>query len=188
MTEKEKFVLNHYEIFRDGRIYSPYTNKFLKFREDKDGYYDVSLIYNQYGDRQPFRVHRLVALKYVPLIEGYDIVNHKDLNKQNNNVDNLEWCNVSYNTQHGYDNCVYTNIKRVKVTESSGKVIIFANISSASRYYGYKNPTTIQHWLAKSNPYSPNKGKLKGFTFEFTDESVTTIEKELSTVWENVTE
>ena len=90
MTEKEKFVLNHYEIFRDGRIYSPYTNKFLKFREDKDGYYDVSLIYNQYGDRQPFRVHRLVALKYVPLIEGYDIVNHKDLNKQNNNVDNLE--------------------------------------------------------------------------------------------------
>lgn len=159
------------------KIYSPYTKKFLKFREDKDGYFDVSLIYNDEGARQPFRVHRLVALKYLPEIEGCKVVNHKDLNKQNNNVENLEWCNVRKNTQHGFDNCAYSDIKKVKVTESNGIINIFPNMSSASRYYGYKNPTTFQHWLAKSSPYTPNKGKFKNYIIEFTEESVTTIER-----------
>lgn len=182
MTEKEKYVLEHYDISRDGKVYSPYTSRYLKFREDKDGYYDVSLVYNDRGDRQPFRVHRLVALKYIPEVEGCTVVNHKDLNKKNNTVENLEWCNVSYNTQHGYDNCAYTVIKRIKVTDPNGSITIFANMSDASRFFGYKNPTTIQHWLSKSSPYIPNRGKLKGYKFEFTDESVTTIERVASTV------
>lgn len=182
MTEKEKYVLEHYEISEDGKVYSPYTCKYLKFREDKDGYYDVPLIYNDNGDRQPFRVHRLVALKYIPEIEGCNIVNHKDLNKKNNCVSNLEWCTVQTNTQHGYDNCAYLSIKRIKVTSPDKKVLIFANMSEASRYYGYKNSTTIQHYLAKSSPYIPNKGKLKNHIIEFTNESVTTIEKVTSTV------
>ena len=55
--------------------------------------------------------------------------------------------------------------------------MVFPNMSSISRYYGYKNPTTIQHWLTKSSPYTPNKGARKGYTFEFTDEGVTTIER-----------
>lgn len=182
MTKKEKCVLEHYEIYKDGKIYSPYTSKYLKFREDKDGYYDVSLIYNLNGNRQPFRVHRLVALKYIPEINGCNIVNHKDLNKKNNMVENLEWCNVSYNTQHGFDNCAYLNIKRVKITDINGNSIIFSNMSDASRFYGYKNPTTLQHWLAKSNPYIHNKGRLKGCVIEFTNESVTTTERITDTV------
>lgn len=182
MTDKEKYVLEHYEISKDGKVYSPYTSRYLKFREDKDGYYDVTLVYNNDGKRMPFRVHRLVALKYIPEIEGKCVVNHKDLDKKNNNVENLEWVNVSENTQHGYDNCAYLKIRRIKVTNPSGDVTIFANMSDASRYFGYKNPTTIQHWLSKSNPYKPNKGKLKGYIVEFTDESVTTIEKVADTV------
>ena len=43
MTEKEKYVLEHYEISKDGKIYSPYTSKYLKFREDKDGYYNAEV-------------------------------------------------------------------------------------------------------------------------------------------------
>ena len=46
MNEKEKFVLQHYDITKDGRIYSNFTNKYLKFRTDKDGYYDVTLVYD----------------------------------------------------------------------------------------------------------------------------------------------
>lgn len=37
MNVKEKYVLEHYEISKEGTVYSPYTKKFLKFREDKDG-------------------------------------------------------------------------------------------------------------------------------------------------------
>lgn len=182
MTEKEKYVLEHYEITKDGKIYSNFTKKYLKFREDKDGYFDVSLVYDKEGNRQPFRVHRLVALKYIPEIEGCKVVNHKDLNKKNNCVENLEWCDVRKNTQHGFDNCAYENIKKIKVTESNGTVRVFPNMSSASRFYGYANPTTIQHGLAKSNPYYPSRGKYKGYIFEYTTEDVTTIERVTSTV------
>ena len=84
---------------------------------------------------------------------------------------------VRKNTQHGFDNCAYFTIKRVKITDPNGNSIIFPNMSDASRYYGYKNPTTLQHLLAKASPYVPNKGKLKGHIIEFTNESVTTTER-----------
>lgn len=180
MTEKEKYVIEHYEITTDGKIYSPYTKKFLKFREDRDGYYDATLVYNDKGDRQPFRVHRLVALKYIPEIEGYNIINHKDLNKKNNNLSNLEWSTVKLNTQHSYDNCAYSNIHKVKIIFPNGEVMVFPSESHVSRYFNYKNPSCI-NWFIK-NHRIPVRGKLEGCKFEYTDESVTTIERIDSTV------
>ena len=58
------------------------------------------------GTRRYLRVHRLVAIYYVenPKPNEYNIVNHKDGNKLNNHYTNLEWCNISINTQHAYDN------------------------------------------------------------------------------------
>ncbi|WP_297131713.1 HNH endonuclease [Terrisporobacter sp.] len=56
--------------------------------------------------RRYIRVHRLVAMYYVhnPYPDDYNLVNHKDGDKLNNNYKNLEWCNTSMNTQHAYDN------------------------------------------------------------------------------------
>ena len=182
MNDKEKYVLEHYEITKDGKVFSTYTNKYLKYRKDKDGYFDVTLIYNSEGKRMPFRVHRLIALKYISNPNNYKIVNHKDLNKQNNCLENLEWVNHKINTQHGYDNCAYSNIKKVKCVEPTGTIHIFPSISHASRFYNYANSTTIQAILAgrKNNP-NP-RGTRKGLYFEYTDESVTTIEKTAITV------
>ena len=58
------------------------------------------------NSRRYIRVSRLVAMYYVenPNPEEYDIVNHIDGNKMNNHYTNLEWCNISMNTQHAYDN------------------------------------------------------------------------------------
>lgn len=182
MNEKERYVLEQYKIYRDGRVFSPMTNKFLKFREDKDGYLDVALVYNKEGKRMPFRVHRLVALKYLEKPKNYNVVNHKDLNKQNNNIENLEWSTVALNTQHGYDYNAYGHIKKVKVSEESGIIHIFPSVSHASRYYDYANPSAIQAILEgrKNNPIS--SGKRKGLYFEYTNESVTTIERVAITV------
>lgn len=180
MTDKEKYVLEHYKITRDGKVYSPYTKKYLKFREDKDGYYDVTLIYNDNGDRQPFRVHRLVALKYLPEVEGYNVTNHKDLNKKNNNVENLEWSNVSLNTQHGFDNCAYSTIHKIKVSFPDGTILVFPSESHVSRYFNYKNPSVINKF--SRDHIIPSRGKLKGCKIEYTNESVTTIERITSTV------
>lgn len=182
MTEKEQFVLNTYEITENGEVFSTLrgTRKQLKFRTDKDGYFDTALIYDEKGNRQPFRIHRLVALKYLPEIKDYNVVNHLDLNKQNNHISNLKWSTVQLNTQHGYDNSAYLNIKKIKVTESDGTVKIFPSESHVSRYYNYANPSCVNALVKRAKPL--NKGKRKGFIFEYAEESVTTIERNTDTV------
>lgn len=181
MDEKEKYVLEHYEITEDGRVFSTlnsnnnFKRKELSLREDKDGYLDVSLVYNDEGSRQPFRINRLVALKYIKNPDNLPIVNHINTIKKDNSVSNLEWSTVKANTQHGYDNGVYGGIKRVKVTELNKQKKVFPSVSHASRHYGYKNPSTIQAILEgrKNNPIS--KGGRKGLFFEYTNEEVTNI-------------
>lgn len=63
------------------------------------GYYKLTL-YNGGKPRQ-FRVNQLVAIAFLPNPDNLPIVNHKDENPLNNNVDNLEWCTVKYNINYG---------------------------------------------------------------------------------------
>lgn len=84
--------------------------RILKLSTDKDGYLYVYLYKN--GKGKNFSVHRLVAEAFLPNPHNYPCVNHKDENKQNNNVDNLEWCNVKYNNTYG------TRIERVSKKQS----------------------------------------------------------------------
>jgi len=183
MTKEEKFVLDNYEITTDGKIFSHFTNKWLKFSTDKDGYFNVSLVCNNNSSRKRFRVHRLVAFKYLDEINGHNVINHKNLNKQDNRVINLEWSTTSKNTQHGYDNSSYTYIKSVKVTDVNGNILIFPSCSHVSRFYNYKCPSEIANIISGIRGKNPRtRGKCKGFLFEFTNESVTTIERNVSTV------
>lgn len=173
MTEKEEFVLSKYEITKDGKVFSSnnsnnnFQRKELKLREDKDGYYDVGLVYNDKGDRMPFRVHRLMALKFLPEIEGHDVVNHKDLDKKNNSLDNIEWSTVAKNTQHGYDNQAYDHIKGVVSIEADGTRRVFPSTSHAARFHGYANPTTVQSKLEGKGCNPIIRGKRIGLYFEY---------------------
>jgi hypothetical protein len=64
----------------------------------KAGYYEVTL-YDKNNEKKHFFVHRLLAIVYIPNPFNYPCVNHKDGNRQNNNLNNLEWCTIMYNTQ-----------------------------------------------------------------------------------------
>lgn len=64
----------------------------------KDGYLAMTLWRDSKG--KSLRVSRLVAAAFLENPDGYDQVNHKDGIKENNNVDNLEWCSSSQNAQH----------------------------------------------------------------------------------------
>ena len=63
------------------------------------GYYRVAL--GDYRGRYRRSIHRLVAEAFIPNPHNYPCVNHKDENKLNNMVDNLEWCTYAYNSRYG---------------------------------------------------------------------------------------
>lgn len=78
------------EYIKEGRI--------LKQNDNGQGYLQVMLCNN--GINRSERVHRLVALAFLPNPEKLPKVNHKDTNKKNNTVENLEWCTQLFNVQH----------------------------------------------------------------------------------------
>ena len=84
--------------------------KILMHVIDKYGYSIVHLRKNGKGKMK--KLHRLVAETFIPNPQHLPQVNHKDENKTNNNVDNLEWCTPSYNINYG------TRKKRVARKES----------------------------------------------------------------------
>lgn len=88
-----------YIVEDNGMVFSTFTSKYLKPSRTKHGYLTVEL-FNENGSRR-LLVHRLVAQAYLPNPNGYPQVNHIDENKQNNRVDNLEWCTAKYNMNYG---------------------------------------------------------------------------------------
>lgn len=66
---------------------------------DRNGYEKVCLSKNNKGKN--YLVHRLVAIHFIKNTNNYKEVNHKDENKLNNNVNNLEWCDRKYNVLYG---------------------------------------------------------------------------------------
>lgn len=85
------------------------------------GYLQIILSNN--GKRKTYLVHRLVAKAFIPNPNNLTQVNHKDENKQNNCVDNLEWCDSKYNINYGngIKKRVRTNVKN-GVYDKIGKI------------------------------------------------------------------
>lgn len=88
----------NYLIYEDGSIYSEKTKRFLKCSTDSKGYKCLDLTHSKCKYRCP-KVHRLVALAFIQNPNSLPQINHKDGNKKNNKVDNLEWCANLYNTR-----------------------------------------------------------------------------------------
>ena len=94
----------HYQVSNLSRVKSLNYNhtgkeKILKLNKDKDGYLQVTLCKNNI--KKVYKVHRLVAQAFIPNPNNLPQINHKDENKTNNNVDNLEWCDRKYNQNYG---------------------------------------------------------------------------------------
>ena len=70
--------------------------------QKKTGYISVTLLKER--KKKTKTIHRLVAETFIPNPENLHQINHKDENKQNNCVDNLEWCSAKYNSNYGHRN------------------------------------------------------------------------------------
>lgn len=89
---------NGYHVYADGRVYSTKRGIFLKPDIQRHGYHQVRLSYD--GASKAYKVHRLVGLLFIPNPDRLPQINHKDGNKSNNNVSNLEWCTALHNNNH----------------------------------------------------------------------------------------
>jgi hypothetical protein len=107
MESKEKFVSisgyeGLYKIAKTGEIYSVLRNKTLKHQTQSNGYKTVNL----WKDKKvkTCTIHRLIAQAFIPNPNNKPVINHKNLNKADNSIENLEWCSHSENIKHAKDN------------------------------------------------------------------------------------
>lgn len=90
---------NMYSITSEGQIWSKKTNKYLIGSINQKGYRTISIYHK--GKTITVRPYRLVAQSFIPNPNNLPQVNHKDENKLNDCVDNLEWCDNWYNEHYG---------------------------------------------------------------------------------------
>ena len=105
-----------YQVSNNGRVKSLKfgKEKILKPGKLKNGYLRVNLCKNE--KQKHFLVHRLVALTFITNPNNLPDVNHKDENKENNRVENLEWCDCKYNINYG------TRTQRIAEKNTNGKL------------------------------------------------------------------
>lgn len=101
MIEEWKIISKFpkYEVSSLGRIRKISTNKLLYLKDHTAGYKQV--IIQEANKKYYLYVHRLVAEAFIDNPNDYPYINHKDEDKSNNSVENLEWCTPKYNANYG---------------------------------------------------------------------------------------
>lgn len=154
----------NYEVSNFGHVRR--NGKILKTFLDGGGYVNVQLCKN--NRRKTFLVHRLVAIAFLPNSNNLPCVNHKDENKTNNCVDNLEWCDYSYNNTYNAIN------KRGTAKRVNGKMAKPVNQYDLNGVFLRSWPSTmeIERSLGIRNTYVSKcclgyTQKTHGFIFRF---------------------
>ena len=135
--------------------------RILKQSINNCGYCIVELSLD--AKRKRHSVHRLVASAFISNDDGKEQVNHKDENKQNNHVDNLEWCSCKENNNYGSHNEKSAKTRGIAVVriDESGNCEEFYSISEAARRTGISQPS-ISECLNKSGKAGGYYWRRKG--------------------------
>lgn len=115
-----------YEVNEKGEVRHAENKRPLKQRLNRYGYPTVVLSVS-HNKRQYPCVHRLVAMAFIPNPDDLPCVNHKDEDKTNNSVENLEWCTPAYNSAYG------TAVER-SAKNRSKPVVAFKNGKAVAQY------------------------------------------------------
>lgn len=148
---------NVYSVVREDVMGRKWGGLILKPVCDRGGYLKVVLYKNSKMKNKS--IHRLVAEAFIPNHNDYLEINHKDENKTNNHVENLEWCTSKYNMNYGTRNekAARKNYKKVRaINVETGEVLTF-NSAKGAHSKGYPSASQACRGVFKSG-----KGKLIG--------------------------
>lgn len=162
-----------YKISNHGRVWSIHKRDYKTPSVKDNGYLVVQLYKN--GKMHNEYIHRLVALTFIPNPNNLPQVNHKDECKKHNSVDNLEWCDCTYNNNYGTarergthtrkEKGLYENARKKWLTNNPSRVnpklkgdnsnaksvmcdgVLFDCIKTCAEYYGI-NYGTMRYWLS----------------------------------------
>lgn len=138
----------------------------LKPYKDKDGYLRVKL-YDEFKKSIWIGVHKVVAMTFLDNPNNYNMVNHKNYIRDDNRIDNLEWCDAKYNVQWSINNYKGSNKKAVARIDKENNKVIYSNMSEAAKINN----------LSVSNICNCCKGKRKktgGYKWEYVIEPKST--------------
>lgn len=158
-----------YQVSNLGRVKSLGNNKtrkekILKGIKERGDYLKVILC--KEGNRKHFKVHRLVASAFIPNYNNLPQVNHKDEDKNNNRVDNLEWCDCKYNINYGSHN------KRM-IKANSIPIIQFSKTGEFIHKWDSAREAEKELGIDKGNICSCLKGRYKtagNYKWEYADD------------------
>lgn len=145
LNEEFRDIANYeglYQVSNYGRIKSAkkkngwclYHERIMKTNRDKDNYYRINLCKN--NKTKNFGVHRIVAITFIPNMNGLPEVNHIDTDKTNNKVINLEWCTQDYNLHYGDRNKKISkalSIPIIQYTKDGIKLKEYSSINEAAK-------------------------------------------------------
>ena len=167
MLEQWKSIseASNYEVSNLGNIRNKTTLQILKGRLSKSGYYQVSIKINETGKFRNRYIHRLVAQYWIDNPKNKREVNHKDGNKLNNNVENLEWVTSSENQKHRHSIGIKkTSQRRVgKFTVDGVLIKAFNSIKEAADLDNNGIRVSIDNVL------QGKRNTLKGYVWKYLD-------------------
>lgn len=153
----------NFTIDINGNVFDKEKNKYLKHSKDNYGYVYVNIRHNNNWHKR--KIHRLIALSFIPNPFNKLEVNHIDGNKSNFNINNLEWVTKSENAKHAWENITKETTKRKiisnfkdhsKIVLDTATGIFYNSATEAAKYYNinkntlkgqllgyYKNKTTL---------------------------------------------
>lgn len=158
-----------YQVSDTGLVKTTKTGRVLRPAVSRHGYERVCLF--KMDRERRHRVHRLVAMAFIPNPDNLPQVNHKDGNKRNNHVSNLEWITNEDNMHHakehglraGHERFCESKKKRVIATNiASGEQIVFDSILAARKTIGTCHVQEVLKGIRQ---------QAKGYTFAFEEES-----------------
>ena len=127
----------YYQVSNLGKVRNVKFNRELKACFDTYGY--LLVVLSKGGKHRTRTVHRLVAETFIPNEEDLPTVNHKDENKQNNCVENLEWCDSKYNCNYGTRNQkISQGVSKcvIQLSKSGEKIKKWNSMTEASKGIG----------------------------------------------------